>query len=130
MKRETLLIAVVAMALGLGIGNLMRTPNDAHAIGGFERTTSFNTEVTCPNGSYLQLPDINAKSYSLRVDPDASNDVRLCTTESGDLCAVLADGAKFKPGDEYHDDENNPDAWRCFGDGATVTLFIQGSVGQ
>lgn len=132
MKGKMILLVIAGLGMGLGLSLGMRQINDAHAIGGFPRTTAFNTEVLCANGAYTALPTITggSHSYVMFTATTAANEVRICTTEDGDACAVVADGFPLPAGGKYNDDENNPDSWQCLGDGSAVTLFIAGSRGQ
>ncbi|KKM00770.1 hypothetical protein LCGC14_1801090 [marine sediment metagenome] len=105
--------------------------SNAGAIGGSTRQVAFNTEFLCPNGSYSQLPNLPVISYALLRDSGGVSDIRLCTTEDGDACAVVADGFRLDAvNPSYNDDHKNPNAWRCLGDGTSMTIFIVGSKGQ
>lgn len=127
MERRLVNILTVAALVLFGAGCV----DSAQAVSGFARTVAFNTEISCPNGSYTQLPDIAAISYALLYDPNGTNDIRVCTTQAGDACAVAADGFPLNSTNpSFNDDHNNTDAWRCLGDGGAETLFIAGSRGQ
>lgn len=128
---RNILTVSVFLVMGAAISHWLSLVDSAQAVSGFARTVAFNTEVSCPNGSYTQLPDIAAISYALLYDPSGTNDIRVCTTQAGDACAVAADGFPLNSTNpSFNDDHNNTDAWRCLGDGGAETLFIAGSRGQ